>query len=133
VSVEVEPVRVRRGAQASAVVRLSIAAPLHVNANPATHTHLIPTQLTMQGAPVAGITVGDPVYPAAVTRKFAFDESPLRVYEGTIEIKLPVRATLDATPGEHTIPARVRVQPCDEEVCYPPRTIETKTPVVITG
>lgn len=123
VRAESTSVRVAPGANAEATVQLTIAAPFHVNANPATQSFLIPTQLTVGKAD--GIEAGAPVYPKAVTRKFAFDESPLSVYEGTVEIRVPLRVARNAATGERKIPARVRVQPCDDEVCYPPRTIET--------
>ncbi len=131
VQVAAEQVRLAPGMSGEAVVRLTIAKPLHVNANPATHSYLIPTQLTVQSAATEGITAGAPAYPEAVERKFAFDESLLRVYEGTAEIKLPLNVAKDAPHGERALSVRVRVQPCDDEVCYPPRTLEATITVVI--
>lgn len=132
VRVEVEPISVRRGASAEATVRFTIAERFHVNANPATHSYLIPTQLSLRATEFEGLNFGAPVYPEGVMHKFAFDESPLRVYEGTTEIRLPVRAAPDAAPGGRAVPIRLRVQPCDDEVCYPPRTIEATIPVTVS-
>lgn len=131
VRVEAEQVTLAPGESAEAIVRLVIAKPLHVNANPATRSFLIPTQLSLRSAKSEGITAGAPRYPEAVERKFASDESPLRIYEGTAEIRLPLTAARDAASGARAIPLRVRVQPCADEVCYPPRTLEATIPVII--
>lgn len=116
-------VELRAGGRAEAEVRLEIAEGYHVNANPPTHKYLIPTQLDV--APEAGLTFGQPAYPAALTRKFEFDQQPLAVYEGEVSIRLPVRAARDAAPGGRALRAKVRAQPCDDRACYPPRTVET--------
>lgn len=132
VKVETEQIRLAPGASLAANVRLIIAKPFHVNANPATHSYLIPTQLSLRSVQAAdGITAGAPVYPQGIERKLAFDESPLRVYEDTVDIKLPLTAAKDAVTGERAVPLRVRVQPCDDEACYPPRTLEATISVVI--
>jgi len=44
---------------------------------------------------------------------------------------MTVRVPRDAAPGQHALAARLRVQPCDDEKCYPPTTIETSIPVTI--
>lgn len=64
-------------------------------------------------------------------RKFAFDEAPLRVYEGAVELRVPVNVAANAASGERNLAANVRVQPCDDAACYPPRTIKTSIPVII--
>ncbi|MBA3440259.1 MAG: hypothetical protein H0T92_10370 [Pyrinomonadaceae bacterium] len=119
----------RAGEPAEATLQISIADGLHINANPPTYSYLRATELTTE--PTGNIVVtGPPVYPAAITKKFAFAEKPLAVYEGEAMIKLPLRAKRGAPKGASTIRARLRVQPCDDEKCYPPRTIETSIPVV---
>ncbi|HEY9402375.1 MAG TPA: protein-disulfide reductase DsbD domain-containing protein [Pyrinomonadaceae bacterium] len=124
-----EQVEARAGETVGATVRLSIASGYHVNANPATERFLIPTSLEVE--PEAGILVGKIVYPKPLTKKFSFAETPLAVYEGDARITMSVRVPRDATPGQHTLAARLRVQPCDDEKCYPPTTVETSIPVTI--
>ena len=131
VKVEVAPVRLARGGSADAVVRVVIAPGFHVNANPATHSYLIPTTLSLRSNAEAGVTASAPIYPEGVTQKFAFDATPLRVYEGTTDIKLELKATGEATAGARSIPLRVRVQPCDDAVCHPPRTLEATLPLIV--
>jgi DsbC/DsbD-like thiol-disulfide interchange protein len=124
-----ENVEARAGETAEASVRLAIASGYHVNANPATERFLIPTSLEVK--PEAGITVDKITYPKPLTKKFSFAETPLAVYEGDAHITMTVRVPRDVAAGQHTLGARLRVQPCDDEKCYPPTTIETSIPVTI--
>lgn len=129
VSVSAENVEVRAGGTAEAVVRLAITNGYHVNANPAGEKFLIPTSLEVK--PEAGITADRIVYPKALTKKFSFSEVPLAVYEGDARITLTVHAPVGAAPGQHTLAANLRVQPCDDEKCYPPSTVKTSLPVTV--
>lgn len=122
-------IELRAGGTGEATVQLTIADGYHVNANPATHSFLIPTKLDVTAE--NGITTGEPVYPAPLTKKFAFDEKPLAVYEGATTIKLPVTAGAATPKGAHTLRAKLRVQPCNDDACFPPRTVETSIPVRI--
>jgi len=124
-----EPIEARAGGTAEAVVSLTIASGYHVNANPATEKFLIPTSLEVK--PEAGITVDRIAYPKPLTKKFPFAEVPLAVYEGDTRIKMKIHVPRDAAPGQQTLNARVRLQPCDDEKCYPPTTVETSIPVTI--
>lgn len=121
--------KMRAGGEGVAEVRLDIAAGYHVNANPPTHKYLIPTSLEI--TPVEGITTGVVAYPKSLTKKFAFDPQPLAVYETEATIRLPLRVAAATPAGEHTLPARVRVQPCDHQACYPPRTVDAFIKVVV--
>ncbi|HKP73350.1 MAG TPA: protein-disulfide reductase DsbD domain-containing protein [Pyrinomonadaceae bacterium] len=129
VSASAEKVALSAGGKAQGAVRLSIAGGYHVNANPAAEEFLIPT--TLEVAPEPGITVSKIVYPKPLTKKFSFNKDPLAVYEGDAAITFALGAARDAAKGAHTLRARVRVQPCDDEKCYPPTTIETSIPVQV--
>ena len=129
VRVDVPAVEIKAGGSADAAVRLTIAQGYHINANPPTFSYLKATELTVE--PGQGVTSGKPAYPASVTRKFSFSKDPLAVYEGETAIKLPLTAAADAKKGAQTLKGRLRVQACDDEKCYPPRTIETSIPVTI--
>ncbi|MBA3241491.1 MAG: hypothetical protein H0T60_09745 [Acidobacteria bacterium] len=129
VTASVEEVKIDADGSAEASVRLDIAEGYHVNANPPSDKFYIGTEL--QAEPQEGITPGKPVYPPALTKKFSFAEQPLAVYEGRAVIKLPLRAERLAAKGRHTFKARIRVQPCNDLACLPPRTIEASIPVVV--
>ncbi len=124
-----ENVEMRAGETAEGTLRLSIARGYHVNANPATEKFLIPTSLEVK--PNEGITAEKITYPKALKKKFAFSEAPLAVYEDNARIAFTIRAPREAAPGQHTLAARLRVQPCDDEKCYPPTNVETSIPITI--
>jgi hypothetical protein len=129
VTASVEEVKIDAGGSAETVVRLDIAEGYHVNANPPSDRFYIGTELSAEAQ--EGITPGKPTYPPALTKKFGFAEKPLAVYEGEAVIKLPLSAAATTPKGRHTFKARVRVQPCNDEACLNPRTIEAAIPVVV--
>lgn len=111
---------VNAGQTVDVAITLSIKPGFHVNANPPTFPYLIPTEVT--AAKVEGITVGKPIYPAAVKRKFQFADQPLAVYEGEARVTLPLSV---GAKGLRSLPITVRVQACDEQQCFPPATLRT--------
>lgn len=121
-------VEAETGKAAEARLKLAIKEGYHINANPASQ-YQIPTQLTVEQA--EGITAGQPKYPASVTRKFAFSEQPLAVYEREALISVPLNIAASAGKGERAVSARLRFQACDEQVCYPPKTLQVSIPVVL--
>ncbi len=129
VRVDVPAVEVKAGDSRVAEVKLTIAQGYHINANPPTFSYLKATELTVE--PGQGVTAGKPTYPASVTRKFSFSKDPLAVYEGETAIKLPLAAAADAKKGAQTLKGKLRVQACDDEKCYPPRTLEASIPVTV--
>ena len=124
-----QPVEIAAGSSGEAVVRLVIQNGYHINANPPTYSYLKPTELEI--APGEGVSSGPPVYPKALNRKFAFAETPLAVYEGETEVKAPVKADKSAKPGQQSLKAKLRIQACDEAVCYPPGSLDLVIPVSI--
>src|ERR1043165_7618222 len=129
VKVTTDPVHTAVGRSAAAGVRLAITSGYHVNANPATYSYLIATEVKPGNS--EGITVGTPNYPPATKQKFEFAEEPLAVYEGNIELKLPLKINATVTPGERSLPITVRVQACDTEKCFPPATINATIPLEV--
>ncbi|MFN2455116.1 MAG: protein-disulfide reductase DsbD domain-containing protein [Pyrinomonadaceae bacterium] len=128
VRAEAQAIEATAGNPAEATVRVLIAENYHINANPPSLPHLIPTELKIEAE--GGISAaGAPVYPSSVTKKFAFAEQPIKVYEGVAIIKLPLRIDASATKGAHQLHGKLRAQPCDNQACYPPRTVETMIPV----
>jgi len=121
VKVSATTVPVPVGGNVDATVTLSISPGFHVNANPATFSYLIPTEVTTGN--VEGVSAGKPVYPSAEKKKFQFADQPLAVYEGDAQIKLPLHAATNAAKGARSLPIDVRVQACDQEKCFAPDTL----------
>ena len=123
------PVEIAAGRSGEATVRLTIQSGYHINANPPTYSYLKATELEI--APGEGVSAGQPVYPKALNRKFAFAEKLLAVYEGETEVKAPLKADKSAKQGQQSLAAKLRIQACDEAVCYPPGTLDLVIPVSI--
>ncbi|HEV7844461.1 MAG TPA: protein-disulfide reductase DsbD N-terminal domain-containing protein [Pyrinomonadaceae bacterium] len=126
--VNASKVEVQAGKSAQAEVKLKIKEGYHINATPASQ-YQIATQLTIE--PTDGITAGQPAYPASITKKFSFSEQPLAVYEKEATINVSVNATAGAARGERSVPARLRFQACDDQVCYPPKNLQVSLPVTV--
>lgn len=124
-----EELTLTRGEPGTAIVRLQIQNGYHVNANPPSFRYLIPTQLELGGA--KNIVAGAITYPAPLTKKFSFADEPLKVYEGEAIIKAVLNAQPAAEAGKHNLSAKLRVQACDDNVCYPPGTIDLMVPVTV--
>ena len=120
-------VEMSAGGSAEAIVRLTIQSGYHVNANPPTFPYLKATALEI--SPSDGVSVAFLTYPNGLNKKFAFAEQPLAVYEGDTDLKATLKADKAAKKGERSIPARLRIQACDDQVCYPPGTLELVIPV----
>jgi len=129
VTATAEEVKLAAGGAGEAVVRLVIAPGYHVNANPASDRFYVATELRAE--PLAGVNAAKPVYPPGMERKLGFAEKPLSLYEGSVQIKLPLRAEPGAAKGTSTLRAKVRVQPCNDEACLPPRDIDAPINVTI--
>jgi hypothetical protein len=141
VKVETVSIQIPEGGSADATVRLTVLPGYHVNANPATFSYLIPTEVEYVPDPDGFCAnPGKPSYPAAAKAKFEFAEEPLAVYEGNIEVKLPIRLPRPGEKGCYvfpgkgsrgSLPIKVTVQACDHEKCFPPAKIDAAIPVEV--
>jgi DsbC/DsbD-like thiol-disulfide interchange protein len=122
-----EAAEVKAGGSGEGLIRLSIQNGYHVNANPPSFPYLKATELEIPAS--EGVSVGFIVYPDPITRKFQFDEQPLKVYEGETTVKVVLKADRAAKKGERHLPAKLRIQACDNEVCYAPGTLDLSIPV----
>jgi hypothetical protein len=118
-----------KGESGYAVVHLFIQNGYHINANPPSFPYLKATELEL--TPASGVSVDFVTYPDPLTKKFSFAEEPLKVYEGDTPVKAMLRAAPSAPAGMHNLSAKLRVQACDDRVCYPPGVIDLSVPVTI--
>jgi hypothetical protein len=86
----------------------------HVNSHQPTDSTLVPTTLTL--AAPDGVTLGAIHYAAGASFTLAGSSTPLNVYSGEFQIRVPIRA---ARQGPISIPATLRYQACDLRKCYP--------------
>jgi thiol:disulfide interchange protein DsbD len=124
-----QEVTLTRGESGDVLVSLKITDGYHVNANPPSYSYLKATELEIQ--PAGGIAVEFMTYPDPLTKKFSFAEKPLAVYEGETTLKARLKADSTIQTGKHNLSAKLRVQACDDKVCYAPAAVDLKVPVNI--
>lgn len=132
--VEVEisgPVIVEAGRSAEAGVTVLIAEGFHIQANPASDRFLIPTELKLE--PSGGIEPGEPAYPPGRPHRLQGATSDLSTYEGSIRIRLPLRAAKDSKQGVRILRGSLRYQACDTRRCFPPATAPVEVAVRVAG
>lgn len=117
------------GQSGEVLVLVQIQNGYHVNANPPSQPYLKATELELK--PADGISVEFITYPEPLIRTFSFSETPLKVYEGDTQLKVRLKADKKVTPGKHNLSAKLRVQACDDKVCYAPGTLDVVVPVNI--
>ena len=122
-------VTLTRGESSEVLVPIKIANGYHVNANPPSFPYLKATELEVPAA--NGISVEFITYPDPLKKTFAFAETPLAVYEGEALVKAMLKADKSAQPGKHNLSAKLRVQACDDKVCYAPGVLDLILPVMV--
>ena len=112
--------RIVPGTSGAAVLRIDakLAAGWHVNSNRPSEDYLIATSVRFDPAP--GVQFGQPKYPEAKLKKFAFAEKPLSVFEGSFAIEVPL--TLAGSPPPEASGA-VEFQACSDTQCLAPASV----------
>jgi thiol:disulfide interchange protein DsbD len=118
VKVSPEEVTISPGGTAQGRIRLHIDSGFHVNANPPTYSYLKPTELELK--PDGGVSVDSITYPKPLQKKFPFAGEPLAIYEGETVISVTFKAAKSASVGRKNLSGKLRVQACDDRVCYAP-------------
>ena len=123
------PASIKPNDSSEATVEVHIQNGYHVNANPPTFNYLKATELELNQTP--GISVGFIVYPTAITKSFPFATKPLAVYEGTVKIKVRLKADKTLKVGSQNLSGHLKIQACDDQVCYAPGTLDVSIPLSI--
>ncbi|HEY2847209.1 MAG TPA: protein-disulfide reductase DsbD domain-containing protein [Pyrinomonadaceae bacterium] len=111
---------VHKGTPTRGVVYLKLPGGTHANSNRPGNEYQIPTVVKASGA--RGVKVGAVSYPRGVSRKFAFSETPINVYQGTVPFRFNVTVPATYQGKTVTVNVSVRYQACTDEVCYAPKT-----------
>jgi hypothetical protein len=128
VIVNVQSVDLLAGNSAEAWIKLTIANGYHINGNPASK-YQIATALSVEAG--EGVTPGKTIYPPSISKKFEFSNEPIAVYEGDATIRQEFKADVNTRLGVRKLAGKLKIQPCDEHVCYPPRTIDVSIPAIV--
>jgi thiol:disulfide interchange protein DsbD len=125
----VESAAAHAGGPVRLALKVALPEGLHTQSNLPRDPTLIPTTLTID-AP-AGVRIDEIVFPHATDLKQAGLDQPLAVFER--EFAIGVQATLASSVagGELSIPAHLRYQACDVNLCYPPSTADLQWTVAV--
>lgn len=96
-------------------IAINIAPGWHINANEVTNEYQIPTEIKLTDYPDTKSKIS---YPAPIVRKLGFADEKLPLYEGHVEIKVPV----EKMPNTGQLKAQITLQACSEKICLEPET-----------
>ncbi len=121
------------GGSSRLAIRLHIAPGWHINSNVPPDEMLVPTELELSADP--GVTFGQLHFPEAEQKSFAFSETPLAVFEGTVTVFGSLSLPPDFTGDVVHLTVRLRFQACNDQLCLPPRQViqQIDLPVAAAG
>lgn len=119
---------VKRGENPEYRLRLKLPPGCHTNSHQPNDPDLIPLRLTWNpGSLEAGMTT----FPKPDLEKYSFSEKPLSVFSGEFDVVTKFTRKPTAMPGPGMVSGKLRYQACNDRMCFPPRTIEIKVPVLL--
>src|SRR5262249_8125399 len=106
---------------------------LHTQSNKPRDENLIPTELSVTAPP--GVTVKEIVWPAPTDLNQIGADKPLAVFEQTFAIGVQLEVAGSVPTGDLVVPAGLRYQACDSNLCYPPASavVQWTIPVAAAG
>ena len=107
---------------------LAVHAGYHVNSNTPSESYLIPLKLTWTPGPLEPVTV---VYPKPRMEKYQFSATPLSVYTGNFDLVSKFKAPAAAESGPSIMVGKLRYQACNNNACFPPKSVDVKLAVEI--
>jgi DsbC/DsbD-like thiol-disulfide interchange protein len=131
-----EPAEIHPGDQVSIAVLLEHAAGFHSWPNepvvPPQFEGLMPiaTSVEVKSLP-DGIVVEEIEWPEPVVVTVRYSGPPVELlsYTDTTVVRVRLKSSPEQPAGQANVELRVRLQSCDERVCYPPRTVEVVVPL----
>jgi hypothetical protein len=130
VTVTAEKLVLKAGDIKNLKIGIRIKEGFHIQANKLKDESLIPTTLMIDTT--EGLLPGKSIYPTAKKYKLEGADSLLDVYDGKVEILVPVRAAIEIRPGVHHFNAVLRYQACDAKRCFFPRSLELTIFIEVT-
>ena len=124
-------VSVKAGGSATLTVHLKIESGWHIYSNPPALEYNIPTRVSLAGD--FGVTPGKTGYPAGREVKFASDDQAMRVYDGELDVTIPLTAAATAVNGRHALKGKVQYQSCNDQMCLQPATVPFVANITVSG
>ena len=123
--------KVQRGRTVRVGMVIDIPSGFHINSNRPLENYLIATQLKVE-AP-SGVRVGAVSYPRALMKIFKFSKNKLSVYERQTILRFDVTVPANYSGSTVDLKTRVRLQSCNDEVCFPPKNYNQELRVAVVA
>jgi DsbC/DsbD-like thiol-disulfide interchange protein len=123
--------KAQRGRPARVSIVIDIPGGYHINSNRPLETYLIATSVKVE--PENGLRAGPVSFPRPLLRTFKFSKKQLSVYEGQVRLKFSVTVPANYADGLAKVKARVRLQSCNDEVCFPPKNYDVNLKIDVVN
>lgn len=123
--------KAQKGKPVRVAIVIDVPSGYHINSNRPLESYLIATSVKVE--PENGLRAGVVTYPRPVMRTFKFSNKQLSVYEGQARLKFSISIPANYSEGSAKIKARVRLQSCNDEVCFPPKNYDLNLGIDVVG
>jgi DsbC/DsbD-like thiol-disulfide interchange protein len=123
--------KVQRGRTVQTAIVIDIPAGYHINSNRPLESYLIATQLKVD-AP-NGVRVGPVTYPRPLLQSFKFSKKKLSVFEKQTRLKFTVTVPANYSGKSIELKTKLRLQSCNDEVCFPPKTYDREIRISVVN
>jgi DsbC/DsbD-like thiol-disulfide interchange protein len=114
--------KAQKGKPVRVAIVIDVPAGYHINSNRPLESYLIATSVKIEAE--NGLRGSAVTYPRPILRTFKFSSKQLSVYEGQARLKFSVTIPANYSDNAAKIKARVRLQSCNDEVCFPPKNYD---------
>ncbi|MBI2022813.1 hypothetical protein HYS97_03125 [Candidatus Daviesbacteria bacterium] len=114
------PKKLKKGQKTNLTITLTIPKDIHIQAHKPAEELLIPTKIELEKK--VGLSFGQPIYPKPKELPTSWSEVKLLVYEGKINILIPLEISKDAKSGEYLVKGNLSYQGCTAKLCLPPKS-----------
>jgi DsbC/DsbD-like thiol-disulfide interchange protein len=123
--------KAQKGKPLRVSIVIDVPAGYHINSNRPLETYLIATSVKIE--PENGLRSGAVTYPRPLMKTFKFSKKQLSVYEGQARLKFAVTIPANYAQNSAKIKARVRLQSCNDEACFPPKNYDLELKIDVVG
>ena len=123
--------KAQRGKPLRVAIVIDVPSGYHINSNRPLESYLIGTSLKVDLD--NGLRAGAVIYPRPLLRTFKFSKKQLSVYEGQARLKFNVTVPANYSGNSANIKARVKLQSCNDEVCFPPKNYDVDLKIEVVG
>ena len=123
--------KLQAGGTLQLALQVRINKDWHINSHIPTYDYLIGTTFDIQSK--EGFILADIQYPKGNLVTLSFADQPLDVYEGTTTIFVTLKVSDKLKPGIDTLHGSITFQPCNNQICLAPSTLDVPIPIEIVS